>query len=218
MTRGPLFPDARAAAFTAVCVALAMAAHRAMSDTPVPAWALVAGALGVFAAARIGAGRERGPVGIALVMVVFQIALHLLFGYAQDLAKVGTPVSMPTMPMPAGSSMPMPAASAAVRTMSMPGGGAGMDMGTGMLFAHALAALICAWWLHRGEAAVHELALGAADLVVAGLLVPLLAGCRVEPGVRRPERHVEPVALALHSQWLRTSRVLRGPPRSPSFA
>ncbi len=89
-------------------------------------------------------------------------------------------------------------------------------MSAGMLLGHALAALVCAWWLRRGEAAVHSLARGAAHWIVERFAVPVHAV--PVAGRRRVTLRIEPAALALRSQWLLTSRGLRGPPLSLSFS
>lgn len=208
MTREPVLPAVRAAVFTAVCLGLSVAAHRTMSATAIPAWAMVLGGVGVYAAARAGAHRERGLVGIAALMGVLQIALHLLFAVAQNASAPATSAAMPGMSMPADASMSMP-------RMAMTQPEIGMRMGAGMLLGHALAAFVCAWWLRRGEAALHALASSAAHWVVERLavhvrVVPLTARTRAFP-------RVLPVVRALRSYWLLTSVLLRGPPLSPSF-
>jgi hypothetical protein len=210
MTREPVLPAVRAAMFTAVCLGLGVAAHRAMSGAAIPPWAVVLGGIGVYTPARLGSRRERGLMEITLLMGVLQIALHLLFAYAQDTAASATQMSqmsMPGMSMPAGTSMSMPG-------MRMPTAGAGMRMSAGMLIGHALAALVCAWWLHRGEAAVHALARGAAHWIVEHLATPVHVVPVAAHG--RAVLRVEPVALALRSQWLRTRCALRGPPLTPA--
>jgi hypothetical protein len=236
MRREPLLPAARAAVFTAACVGLGVLAHRMMSGTAVPVWAMLIGAAGVFGVARFGSRRECGLPGIAVVMGAVQVGLHLLFGYAQGLAGSTAsavsapaasgsgstmPMSMPGMAMPAGGSLPMSGMPAmpmpAIPVHAVPGDGAGMHMGAGMLLAHALAALACAWWLHRGEAAVHELSRSAAHWIMVHLVVPIVALLGVVPGARQLCSPAEPIALALHSQWLRTVRAVRGPPLPPSF-
>ena len=207
MTREPVLPAARAAMFSAVCLGLGVAAHRVMSDAAIPLWAMVIGGIGVYVPARLGTRRERGLLEIALLMGVLQIALHLLFGYAQDQAVSAAQMSMPQMSMP-GMSMPMSSA-------PMPSAGGGMRMGSDMLLGHALAAMVCAWWVRRGEAAVHSLIRGAAHWIVEHLIAPINVVPVAVHGHVVPR--VEPVALALRSAWLRTSRALRGPPLSPSF-
>jgi hypothetical protein len=203
MTREPVLPAVRAAMFTAVCLGLSVAAHRAMSQAAIPPWAIVLGGIGVYAPARLGSRRERGLLEITLLMGVLQIALHLLFAYAQDQAASAAQLSMPPMP---GMAMP--------RGTSMPGAGGGMRMSSGMLLGHVLAAAVCAWWLRRGEAAVHAVVRGAAHWIVERLAAPV----HVVPVAARGRvvLRVEPVALALRSQWLRTRRALRGPPAAAS--
>ena len=209
MMREPVLPAVRAAVFTVVCLGLSVAAHRIMSATAIPAWAMVLGGVGVYAAARVGSRRERGLAGIAALMGALQIALHLLFAVAQNASAPATSASMPGMSMPAGASMSMPG-------MEMAQPETGMRVGAGMLLGHALAAFVCAWWLRRGEAALHVLARSAAHWVVERLavhvrVVPVLARTRAFP-------HVMPIVRALRSSWLLTSVLLRGPPISPSFA
>ena len=185
MMREPVLPTVRAAMFTAVCLGLGVAAHRAMSDAAVPSWAVAVAGAGVYASARLGARRECRLPGIMALMGVLQVALHLLFAFAQSAAAthssaMSMSMSMPAMPMPADTSMPgmsMPADT----PMLMPGSSmsvvhGGMRMGAGMLVAHAVAAAICAWWLRRGEAALHALVGGAA---------------RLDP--RQSRRHPEPL-------------------------
>ncbi|WP_431043169.1 hypothetical protein ACQUSR_15605 [Streptomyces sp. P1-3] len=74
----------RAAVFTAACVALAAGGHALASCAPVPLWTLAAGGLGVFAVVVALAGRERSLPGIAAALALGQLALHTLFGLAQQ--------------------------------------------------------------------------------------------------------------------------------------
>lgn len=221
MTREPVLPAVRSAMFTAVCVGLAVAAHRAMSDAAIPPWAVMVAGVGVYAPARLGARRECGLFGISVLMGVLQVALHLLFSYAQAAAapgssaasmSMGAGASMPGMSMSASTSMSMP-----VHPVSMSVADVGMRMGAGMLLAHAIAAVICAWWLRRGEAAAHALARGAGHWIVRHLVAPVLVVLVSVPSKRRCASRIEPVALALRRQWLLTTRALRGPPVAPSF-
>ncbi|MFF4948295.1 hypothetical protein [Streptomyces chattanoogensis] len=104
---------------------------------------------------------------------------------------------------------------------AMPAMPAAHHMGFGMLAAHLLAGLLCAWWLHRGERAVFALlaALAAtADrslhrllrLFVAGAVVPVPA---VGPRLfRRPVTSGQP-----HLAVVRHTVVRRGPPLSLSY-
>jgi hypothetical protein len=216
MTREPVLPAVRAAMFTAVCLGLGVAAHRYMSNDAIPPWAIVLGGIGVYTPARLGARQERGLLEITLLMGVLQVVLHLLFSYAQDIEAtaaccLGMSSSMPGMAMPAGSSM----SSMPGMTMPMSGAGGGMRMSAGMLAGHALAALVCAWWLRRGEAAVHALVRVAAHWIVAHFPVPVHVVA--VPVHERPVLRCAPLALVLRSRWLWSSRTLRGPPISPSF-
>jgi len=201
-------PAVRAAVFAAVCTGLGAAAHLVMSATAIPRWALVLGAIGVYGPARLAANRERGLLEITLLMGVLQVGLHLLFDYAQHVAAPAPPMPMP-MPMPAhGMSMP---------GMSMAGAGSDMRMSAGMLLGHSLAALVCAWWLRRGEAAAHALVVGAACRVGRRLAV-LVHVVRVPSPQRwRLAGGTEHIALLLRTQWLYVTRVLRGPPLPPSI-
>lgn len=218
MSNAPVVPVLRAAVFTAVCVGLSACAHQAMSQTPIPLWALALGSVGVYALARFGARRgERSLAEISLLMGALQVALHLLFDYAQHVQVAAASAStmtgsMPGMAMPGaalpGSSMPMP------MPVSMPSSGGATQMGAGMLIAHVLAALTCAWWLRRGEAAVH-----AVSRTTASWLVTRLAVCffRTPAPIRRPESPLpESTTLPTATRWLRSSHALRGPPRIPS--
>jgi hypothetical protein len=235
MTRGePVLPTLRAAVFAAVCLGLGVSAHRLMSGTAIPAWAMVLGGLGAYVPARLGTRRERGLAGIVVLMGVAQVGLHLLFAFAQDAAvaaataataATSAPRSMSGMHMASEASMSdvsmsgVSTSGMAMHGMGMSGAGGAMRMSAGMLLGHALAAAICAWWLRRGEAAVHRLASGATAWAVAAAVHIFVAfhvapvRTAVTPGLSR----MEPVALALRSQWLRTVRPLRGPPRAPSF-
>lgn len=208
MTREPVLPAGRAAVFTAVCLGLGVLAHRTMSGAVIPGWAVVLGGAGVYAGARAGARRERGFAGIAVLMGVFQVALHLLFACAQDMATRAAASSMPGMTMPAGTSMPGAA---------LPQPDAGMRMGVGMVLGHVLVALACAWWLHRGEVALHALARNAARWALERFAVPVVSTLQVTLRAHFVRR-IAPFALVLRSQWLLVGRPLRGPPASFAFA
>lgn len=212
MTREPVLPAARAAVFTAVCLGLSVAAHRVMSGAAIPAWALAFGGIAVYASARVGSRRERGLAGIAMLMGALQIALHFLFAIAQNASAPATSTAMPGMSMPPGTAqMSMPGMSMPGMTMSAASQPeTGLRMGAGMLLGHALAAMICAWWLRRGEAALHALARSVSHWVVERLVireraVPL-------PAPTRPIRRGTSVLHVLRAQWLLTSVLLRGPP------
>ncbi|WP_252395840.1 hypothetical protein [Streptantibioticus parmotrematis] len=73
----------RAAVFAAVCVTLSAAGHAMASGGPIPLWTLLAGWAAVFAVAASLAGRERSLPGIAALLLVGELALHLLFSAGQ---------------------------------------------------------------------------------------------------------------------------------------
>ncbi|MEW1582926.1 hypothetical protein AB0407_33260 [Streptomyces microflavus] len=85
----------RAAVFTAVCVVLSAAGHAFAAGTPVPAWTLVAGFLGVLAVAAALAGRERSLPSIAGALAGGQVALHVLFAYGSHGSAQAVAASVP---------------------------------------------------------------------------------------------------------------------------
>lgn len=240
MVRDPVLPALRAATFSAVCLGLGVGAHRMMSGAAIPLWAMLFSTVSVYALARIGSGRERGLLGIAALIGALQIGLHVLFDYAQRvsaaeamsaLAKVMIPsicrppvvstpmtsgMSMPGgMAMPPGASMPMSGGTSAHATVAAVMPGAHMSV-TGMLLAHVLAAVLSAWLLHRGEAALHALARSAGAWVLTFIAAPVPV-VRLLIGYRRRRPRIESAARRPRSQFLRSSRWLRGPPRIVSF-
>ncbi|MEU6863643.1 hypothetical protein ABZ924_10270 [Streptomyces sp. NPDC046876] len=192
----------------------------------------------------LGAGRRRGPVGISAALLAVQGVLHLLFsgsraGRPAGREAVGHAVRHLAGPMPGHhhvQGMSMPAALPETASAPMPGMGGmggmdGMDGmstlgdtaamaghgGLGMIAAHVLAALFCAAWLARGEAAVFRLAAtaGATALPAARPLARALALLRARAGdVPQPPAHrpayPRPRRLrgAVHAHAL----VRRGPP------
>lgn len=194
----PVLPYARAAIFATVCTCLGVLGHAGMSQAPVPAWAIAAGFGGVLFLARLMAAKEASLVAITGLMAATQAGLHLLFNAAQQ---VGGRVSMAPMPgmrptaMAVGPSMPM-------------------RMTAGMFAAHAVAALVCAWWLRVGEARLHRWARRAAAWLIRRfvLIVSDVAPARPSHvGVRRQEAAAGP-------QLIRFTVVRRGPPQRLCFA
>lgn len=235
MARDPVLPTLRAATFSAVCLGLGVGAHRMMSGAAIPMWSLLFGAVGVYVLARMGSGRERGLLGIGTLIAVLQVALHLLFNYAQRLAAAEAmsaylakkPMTRGICAPPAtGMRMPggmwMPGAGSAAGSMGTASGIASVSFAsshlsdTGMLLAHVLAAVISAWWLHRTEAAVHALARSASAWVLRFIAPPMrVVRLRI---LDRCATHIEPAPQQARSLCLSSSRLLRGPPRIASFA
>ncbi|MBS2536266.1 hypothetical protein KGQ20_26225 [Catenulispora sp. NF23] len=155
-------PNSRAAVFAAVCTLLAVAAHRLMSVSDIPVTAIALGAAAVFCFARIAAALgERRLATIGLLVGGSQIGLHLLFQAAQAQSALSVQ-SVSSLPSGSAGTMSMPGM-ADIPAMGGMGGMPGMAGGssssflgttTGMTIAHVLAALVTAWWLRRGEAAL----------------------------------------------------------------
>lgn len=216
MVRDPVLPTLRAAIFTAVCLGLGAGAHRAMSDSPIPVWALVVGGVGAYVAARYAAGRgERGLLTIVGLMGGLQVAFHLLFSYAQGLAAASSAsAAMPGTSMPAGMQMPAGASMAGMPVAASPVTmAATMHMSVAMLVGHAVAALVCAFWLRRGEAAVHAV-IRSALVRLDGLWIVVVVAAPPVDRVQRTVR-IAPWPRSLRSQWLRGTLAERGPPPRP---
>ena len=205
----------RAGVFAAVCVGLASAAHD-LSMHAVPAPGTMAAAFAAAGAVGCLAGsREQSLRAITVAMVLVQVGLHLLFDAA-------SPTPPPTVPMPS-----MPGMDGMSDLASMPGmdgargmaGMAGMPHSmTGQAFAaHALAALLAAWWLRRGEAAVWSLLRRAAAL--APYLLTWAARARIALSPRPLDLRAAAFGWEFASRLrphllLRHALIRRGPPAS----
>ncbi|MEV8531275.1 hypothetical protein [Streptomyces sp. NPDC051211] len=230
----------RAAMFAAVCVALAAVGHSSMSGTDVPAGGLLA-AFGVTGGlAWLGAGRRRGPAGIAVSLLALQGILHLVFSGSQThghpaAAPGGTPAPehnahhhVPGMDMGGMSGMSGTAADAPATAdltgMADMAGMAGHG-GFGMIAAHVLAGLFCAGWLAWGEAAVFRMARALRVLAVLAAeplrRVPALAAVRPPvlpepPGASASASRTQERPRRLRGAVHAHAVVRRGPPRWPS--
>lgn len=177
---------ARSAAFTVVCVTLAVLGHRAAGGSGPSSWAVAAGGVAVTAATVLLAGRERSPQTIIGFLVGAQLFLHQIFGLSGD---IGSPLSVHLSH----------------------GQGLGADIG--MVVAHLTATLITGWWLARGESALWSVLRRLGTLAVRRLrhLLALLdegtAG-PVRPAARAPRR-LDPVPAG---RELRHTVTRRGPP------
>ncbi|HEV2635255.1 MAG TPA: hypothetical protein VGX23_08915 [Actinocrinis sp.] len=176
-----------------------------MSGSSLPAWVLLVGTVLVFGTARLASGSERSLAAIGSLMGLDQTVLHFAFAAAQQhAAMVGAMPAMPGMPL---SAMPVPG-------MAMPGMSSvtAVRMTPGMLLAHALAALLCTWWLRCGEAMAHSLVRAVATWFAEGPHIAVLGGRPVAP---RP-----PVGGAWNAPAVPTGGLLhfavtrRGPPRA----
>jgi len=200
MTSGPAFRLARAAVFAAVCVAVTGLGHALMSRA-VPGWAVGYGFAATTAGAWWLAGRrERGAPAVMAATAAAQFALHGWFSLAQAFAAAPTDMTAGHRSSAAVAAMPM-------STAAMGG------WSTGMVSAHALAAVLCGLWLWRGEAAAFQLGRSLAAFVFA----PLRRASRVRAVVTSPAPatpasfHVPPRLDHQATLWHSVTR--RGPPR-----
>jgi hypothetical protein len=226
---------ARAAVFAAVCVGLTAAGHVWMSGEAVPLWS-VALALAVLTGAGYAlAGRQRGFLSISALMLVGELGQHLLFRAAQDATASSSAASVPALPrFLSGRVLPlsdwicgMASSSASASGMAARGDGsfgarlaadlmtgqAGHDA-IGMIAAHAVAGLLCAWWLRCGEVAVFQLLRWLATLAAPALLL-LWPGTLVVPDSLPRAATIAPRddrALTRYKQLLSRLVVRRGPP------
>jgi hypothetical protein len=152
------------------------------------------------------AGRQRGFASIASLMLLGELGQHLLFTAAQNQAKDVSAI-------PEFASGRVVPASAWICGMSH----SGMGHGTGavaMIAAHAVAGLVCAWWLRNGEAAVFRL-LQTLGALAAPLLLLIWPDTLVVPDdyLRTPppsDGHV----VTRCNRLLSTILARRGPPCS----
>jgi len=118
----------RAAAFSVVCLALAVLGHLAAGGSVPRPWAVAAAGAAVTAMAALLAGRERPPMAIGAGLAALQLSLHEVFALGDA----------------AGTSLPYSHVK-------------GLGESLGMLLAHLTATLITGWWLARGESALWAL-------------------------------------------------------------
>jgi hypothetical protein len=184
----------RAAVFTVVCVLLATAGHGMSAGVmPAPAAVLAGGSLTLLLAARL-AGRERSLVEILAGVFTAQLGVHLLY------LSAAAPDQGPR------TAHEHAAAYVAVH--------AHHASGPFMLLAHAVAGLVAAWWLRRGEVALWEMCRRLAAVAALPFLALL--------GIARSLPATEGITLAafsagdsptrLTSLVLRHAVIRRGPP------
>ncbi|MCK1796203.1 hypothetical protein MTQ01_09350 [Streptomyces sp. XM4193] len=208
----------RATLFTAVCVVLAGAGHATVSGRAVPPWVLLAACVAVGALAWAGVSRRRGPYAIGGALLVLQAGLHLLFARLAPTPPAAHPAA--GHPPPAGHGHPGTHTAA---TVGHSGGhhGAAQDGSDALLAGavhgspamtsvHLLAALGCALWLWRGEAALFTLLRLLGDR--AHTVLVLLLAPAPEPSAATGPRPVAAPA-APRTVLLAHSRHGRAPPR-----
>ncbi|MEI7031579.1 hypothetical protein [Streptomyces pratensis] len=205
----------RAALFAVVCVAVSGLGHAVMSGAPLPFLAQAAALVPAGGAGWWLAARERSaPVTVA-AHGMGQSGLHVLF------TVVGACLPPDSGAHHAGGGHAPPGAAHHAVREAAAGGSPDLSAAfdgtastTGMAAAHALAGLVCGWWLWRGEVAAVRLGRGLALTVRAPLHTALGLWSARPPAVppsarrrtrRRPGRRPQDL-LALHA----ISR--RGPP------
>ncbi|MFF1377607.1 hypothetical protein [Streptomyces sp. NPDC058308] len=238
MTSGPAFRLARAAVFAAVCVMATALGHALMSAAALPWWAVGYAFGATTAAAWWLTGRERGAAAVTGATVAAQLCLHELFGFAQRLGAApdgGGPLGSSALPRHGSDGMnhlnhPMP--------MAPPSSGAGPSAGSahagampdagvshwimsvfghsgfGMFLAHVAAALVCALWLWRGEAAVFRAGRALAAAVFVPLRFVLAVLVAALPPAPAPVGALVPVPR-LRGALLQYAVSRRGPPVLP---
>ncbi len=217
----------RAATFAGASLTLGVGAHRLGGGLEPAHWVWGAAFLLLFAAAWAGARHRRTLPGIAAAVVAGQAGLHVLFERTAASPSLPVDVSAWRALLFCREHGAAVSDATVLRTRALlglsgstPGSSAPHPMSMGsmsapMLGAHLLAALVVAWWLARGEAAVWEFTRTAAltwhravSAVVTGAVAAFGAPARL-------------VALrcadALTTLLLHFDRALRGPPR-PAFA
>jgi hypothetical protein len=188
----------RAAVFAVVCVLLAVGGHTLATGAVPPLWVDAAAFLPVFASSAALAGRERSLPGITVAMLLVQGGLHLAFDAA---GPPDMPTHMPMRMQDMAHGMHMAAQPHAMTSYAVA--------------AHLAAALLAAWCLRRGEAALWSL-LRKAVAFVPGLAAwwctPPLPAYLVPPRPYAHRRHARRQALLRHA----LSR--RGPPPGSPYA
>jgi hypothetical protein len=202
MSAAPPARLARAGIFTVVCAGMSVYGHAHVSHDPVPLSGLVAGVLLVFAMAWAATARECGYRRILAWMLWGQLALHVTLSAAHNVLLGGGAVQS-YYHHALGAAHPE-------LVTGMPPPSHGGESTLGMLAVHAVAAVISAWWLRRGEAAAFALVRALGGVLIRRLLPqprPRL-GVAAPPPTRPAPVDVPP----LHDTLLPRVRMLRGPP------
>ncbi|CAL9617181.1 hypothetical protein SUDANB121_05781 [Nocardiopsis dassonvillei] len=186
MTENRACRPLRAGVFTLVCASLSAHGHALGSGHDVPLPGLLPGMAVVFAMAWAAAHRRQGWAALTGRMLWGQLALHVTFSYAGSF----------------GASHTAPHPDQVVADAAMPA--------WAMIGMHVLSALVSAWWLHRGEAALF-----AFLRFMALALLPLLLALGALPAPRGPvvpRLRSADAPARIRLPYLRHSLILRGPP------
>ncbi|WKX73796.1 hypothetical protein [Streptomyces sp. XD-27] len=206
----------RAALFAAVCVLLAAVGHAATSGHHIPPSALLA-AFGVTGAtAWLAGGRRRGVLAIGGGLLAVQGGVHLIFAGGQGAVTQGAHATHGAHARHAAEHAarhathpPDPAILADRAESAMGATGYGS---TAMLTVHLLAALLCALWLWRGEAAFFQLlrCVRALAFTPLSLAMAAIRPWATAPSVPPPARYTGDGRL--RSALLGHALSRRGPP------
>ncbi|GAA1919958.1 hypothetical protein GCM10009716_30770 [Streptomyces sodiiphilus] len=211
---------ARAAVFTALCVALSAGAHVLLSGTPLPVPTVAAVTLAVFALAFLLAGRERGFGRIAALLVPLQVAADTVFTtgqatcYGAAAPEGGSPLRMAGIDLLcAGGDFGTPLARLAQGAPP-----AAHPAGPWLLLGlHVAVGLAAALWLRGGEAALARMLRAA----MAGTFRPLalvVAARSAVPDSRRCAVPAAPRPGPFRALPLLTHSVVRRGPPCPVLA
>ncbi|MET7638892.1 hypothetical protein [Streptomyces sp. NPDC005438] len=210
---------ARAALFTALCLALSSGGHVLLSGSPLPLLPVAAVGAVIFVVAFALAGGERGFASIAGVLVPLELAADTFFTTGQHTCygEAGGPVAGPLRSVGvdllcAGGEFGTPLARMTHRGGRDPLADTALPAASPwlLLAAHVSVGLLAAFWLWRGEAALARVVRSAALAAWRPLRLVRASGFarwRPLPPARTPLRRVAPPLPPLTPSVLR-----RGPP------
>lgn len=200
----------RATLFAVICVGMAAVLH-SLADGCEPTWPEVGlGLPAVWLAAWPTLGRERSGLELTAGLGTAQVGLHYLFTYVY--AASGAPYTATASP-PTMSGMP------SMADMSMPPVNTHQSA-IAMFAAHALAVVVCGWWLRQGERDFFALCRVVAALAAAPLywLTDVIAALHALARPGKPDDIPRPAygplgdGLRRRRTPLLTSVTFRGPP------
>lgn len=165
-------------------------------------WAYLLGFAAVFGVSRAAVTRECGLAMIGALMGGAQAGLHVLFDAVQQ-------ATAPAGGRAVAGAMPGMAHGHPAMVAMAPGT---MHLTGGMLLAHTVAALVLAWWLRCGEAAVFALARALRLKVAAVWALLLRPSDEVMPLVVPRVYGAVPEASGGGRRAIRFVVVRRGPP------
>ncbi|MFF4363336.1 hypothetical protein [Streptomyces sp. NPDC001604] len=223
----------RAALFTALVVTLSTASHVLLSRVPLPLNTVAAVAAAVFTFAYALAGRERGFVRIAALLIPLELAADTVFTTGQHVCygRAGGPVAGPLRSVGfdvlcgngtgigSGATAPL-ARVTGTGTDRLAALLAHADPATAwlLLAAHVGVGLLAAAWLRRGERALAQLVRAVAATTFRPLLLAV-AAVTVRPAASAPRvRHTGSPAAGARERILVHSLGRRGPPCSVVLA